>query len=219
MKKKLIIFDLDGTLLNTIADLANATNYALTHIGYSTHPTEAYKLFVGNGVRKLFERTLPEGSKTLENINKMVDLFMPYYDTNNTVDSSPYEGILTLLDTLQEQGYMLAVASNKYQSATEKLVKHYFPNINFIAVFGQREGINPKPDPTIVHDIISIAKVNRDEILYIGDSGVDIQTANNAGIDSCGVTWGFRPKEELAQFSPKYIVDKVYQIDEILKSL
>lgn len=219
MKKRLIIFDLDGTLLNTIADLANATNYALTNIGYATHPVEAYNFFVGNGVRKLFERALPEGSKTLENINKMVNLFVPYYDANNTVDSAPYEGILPLLDTLQAQGYMLAVASNKYQSATEKLVKHYFPNINFVAVFGQREGINPKPDPTVVHDIISIAKVEPDEILYIGDSGVDMQTANNAGVDSCGVLWGFRPKEELEQFNPKYMVEKASQIDEILKSL
>lgn len=219
MKKRLIIFDLDGTLLNTIADLANATNYALTNIGYATHPVEAYNFFVGNGVRKLFERALPEGSKTLENINKMVNLFVPYYDANNTVDSAPYEGILPLLDTLQAQGYMLAVASNKYQSSTEKLVKHYFPNINFVAVFGQREGINPKPDPTVVHDIISIAKVEPDEILYIGDSGVDMQTANNAGVDSCGVLWGFRPKEELEQFNPKYMVEKASQIDEILKSL
>lgn len=219
MNKKLVIFDLDGTLLNTIADLANATNYALKYIGHSTHPVEAYNYFVGNGVRKLFERALPEGAKTLENINKMVDLFVPYYDANNTVDSSPYEGISSLLDILQKKGYMLAVASNKYQSATEKLVKHYFPNINFVAVFGQREGISPKPDPTVIYDIIDIAKVDREDILYIGDSGVDMQTANNAGVDSCGVLWGFRPRQELEQFNPKYIVEKACQIDEILSSM
>jgi len=205
--KKLVIFDLDGTLLNTIADLANSTNYALSQLGFPTHEVEKYNFMVGNGVNKLFERALPEGYKTEEYVLRVRSLFVPYYDKHNADESQPYSGIVELLEFLQSKNIRIAVASNKYQSATEKLVAHYFPNIQFVAVFGQREGIKVKPDPTIVDDILKIAKIDKGEVLYVGDSGVDMQTAKNAGVDACGVTWGFRPKDELAAFSPKHIVD------------
>lgn len=210
--KRLVIFDLDGTLLNTIADLANSTNHALKKLGYPTHELEKYNFMVGNGINKLFERALPEKERTEENILRVRQEFIPYYDKHNADESRPYPGIPELLETLQTRGIQVAVASNKYQAATEKLIAHYFPNIQFIAVFGQREGVKVKPDPTIVEDILRIAKVEKEEVLYVGDSGVDMQTAINAGITSCGVTWGFRPRTELESFSPNHIVDKAEEI-------
>lgn len=213
--KKLVIFDLDGTLLNTIADLAQSTNYALAALGYPTHEEKEYNFMVGNGINKLFERALPEESRTEENVLRVRKEFVPYYDQHNADKSRPYPGITELLDELQAKGLQLAVASNKYQAATEKLIAHYFPNIRFTAVFGQREGVNVKPDPTVVHDILQIAQLSTKDVLYVGDSGVDMQTANNAEVTSCGVTWGFRPRTELETFHPDYIVDKAEEIAAI----
>ncbi|NDV66131.1 HAD family hydrolase [Bacteroides sp. 224] len=215
--KKLIIFDLDGTLINTIADLAQSVNHALTILGFPTHQEEEYNFMVGNGINKLFERALPEGEKTEANILRMREEFLAFYSEHNADKSCPYPGIPELLHTLNEQGYLMAVASNKYQAGTEKLVNHYFGNIPFIAVLGQREGINPKPDPTIIHDILQVAQVSKEEVLYIGDSGVDMQTAINADITSCGVTWGFRPRTELEGFQPNYIIDKAEEVLQLLK--
>ena len=210
--KKLVIFDLDGTLLNTIADLANSTNYALKVLGYPIHEPDKHNFMVGNGINKLFERALPDGEKTEENVLRVRQEFVPYYDQHNADKSRPYPGVTELLETLQTAGMQLAVASNKYQAATEKLIAHYFPNIKFTAVFGQREGIPVKPDPIIVKEILQIAKVQEEETLYVGDSGVDMQTAINAGVTSCGVTWGFRPRTELESFHPDHIVDNAEEI-------
>ena len=210
--KKLAIFDLDGTLLNTIADLAHSTNYVLNKLGYPTHEIEKYNFMVGNGINKLFERALPEGEKTEENVLRVRKEFIPYYDIHNADDSRPYPGVPELLTDLQSAGIQIAVASNKYQAATEKLIAHYFPSIHFTAVFGQREGISVKPDPTVVFDILKLANVEKNEVLYIGDSGVDMQTAANAGVTACGVTWGFRPKSELEEFKPAFIVDTTEKI-------
>lgn len=214
--KKLVIFDLDGTLLNTIADLAHSTNYALNKLGYPTHEIDQYHFMVGNGINKLFERALPEGEKSEENVLRVRKQFIPYYDQHNADDSCPYPSIPELLSNLQTAGIQLAVASNKYHSATQKLIEHYFPEIHFTAVFGQREGRNVKPDPTIVFDILKIAGVDKKEVLYVGDSGVDMQTAANAGITACGVTWGFRPRTELEKFNPSYIVDSAEKIKEYI---
>lgn len=214
--KKLIIFDLDGTLLNTIADLAHSTNYALNKLGYPTHEIEKYNFMVGNGIDKLFERALPEGEKSKENVLRVRKEFVPYYDVHNADDSRPYSGIPELLAYLQASGIQIAVASNKYQAATQKLIDHYFPEIHFTAVFGQREGVKVKPDPTVVFDILEVAKVTKEDVLYVGDSGVDMQTAANAGVTACGVTWGFRPRAELEEFSPQYIVDTAEEIKRLI---
>lgn len=205
--KKLVIFDLDGTLLNTIADLANATNHALSQLGFGMHPLESYPTFVGNGIRKLFERALPATRNNPEWVEKVRELFIPYYDAHNADDTSVYDGIQDLLDELQKRGIKIAVASNKYQSATEKLMRHYFPTITFVSVLGQRDGIPVKPDPSIVHSILEISGTEPSETLYIGDSGVDMQTAKNAGVESVGVTWGFRPIEELKANEANHIVN------------
>lgn len=214
--KKLVIFDLDGTLLNTIADLATATNQALQQCNYPTHEVDAYRFFVGNGINKLFERALPADQRTEAHIQQIRALFIPYYDAHNADLSRPYPGISELLQALQSRGILLGVASNKYQAATCKLIAHYFPAIRFIDVLGQREGVPAKPDPSIVHDIIAKAGVTPKEVLYVGDSDVDMQTAQRAGVTAVGVTWGFRPRIELEQWHPAYLIEKA---DELLKLL
>ena len=210
--KKLVIFDLDGTLLDTIADLAESTNHALKQLGYPTHDVETIRTFVGNGINKLLERALPAHEQTEENVMRMRSYFVPYYDAHNADLSSPYPGIVSLLEDLQAKGIMLAVASNKYQKATVKLVKHYFPMIDFVEILGQREGVNVKPDPSIVFDILKKANVSPEETLYVGDSGVDMQTAINAGVDAVGVAWGFRPRAELESFQPMGLIDKAEEL-------
>ena len=210
--KKLVIFDLDGTLLDTIADLAESANYALKQLDYPTHPVDAIRTFVGNGINKLLERALPAHEQTEENIMRMRSHFVPYYDIHNADLSTPYPGIVSLLEDLQAKGILIAVASNKYQEATVKLVKQYFPNIDFVEILGQREGINVKPDPSIVFDILQKADVSKEDILYVGDSGVDMQTAINAGVDAVGVTWGFRPRAELESFQPMGLIDKAEEL-------
>lgn len=208
----LIIFDLDGTLLNTIADLAQSTNYALQSLGFTPHDEPAYRLMVGNGINKLFERALPEGEKSEENILRVRQLFIPHYANHNMDKSRPYPGIPELLMTLQTRGLQLAVASNKYQNATEALINHYFPDIRFVAILGQRDGIPPKPDPTVIYDILKITRTPKENVLFVGDSGVDMQTAINSGVTSCGVTWGFRPLSELKAFHPDHLVDTAEEI-------
>ena len=210
--KKLVIFDLDGTLLDTIADLAESANYALKQLGYPTHNVETIRTFVGNGINKLLERALPAHEQTEENVMRMRSHFVPYYDIHNADLSSPYPGIVSLLEDLQAKGILLGVASNKYQAATVKLVKQYFPTIDFVEILGQREGINVKPDSTIVFDILKKANVSPEETLYVGDSGVDMQTAINAGVDAVGVTWGFRPRAELESFHPMGLIDEASEL-------
>ena len=216
MTKRLAIFDLDGTLLNTIADLAIGTNQALEKCGVPTHPIEAYPMFVGNGINKLFERALPTGARTEENVLRIRAHFLPYYDEHNADLSSPYPGIPELLEHLQDRGIRMAVASNKYQRATEKLIRHYFPTIRFEAIFGQREGIPIKPHPQIVEEILTLVPVCKEEVIYIGDSGVDMQTALNTGVESIGVTWGFRPREELLQNKPTYLANTAIEVENII---
>lgn len=213
--KKLVIFDLDGTLLDTIADLAAAANHALQKAGFPVYDTETIRTFVGNGISKLLERALPEGARTAENVERLRTDFVPYYDAHNAEQSKPYPGVAALLLRLQERGMMLAVASNKYQAATGKLVAHYFPAIRFVKVMGQREGVPVKPDPTIVFDIMEAAGVGKEDVLYVGDSGVDMQTAHNAGVDAVAVSWGFRPRTELEAFRPLAIIDRAEELADL----
>ena len=213
--KKLVIFDLDGTLLDTVADLANATNQALEQCGYPTHPTDAYYQFVGNGINKLFARALPAEASTEENVMRIRSLFVPYYNEHNADCSRPYPGVVALLEALQERGMLLAVASNKYHEATLKLVRHFFPSIRFAAIYGQREGVAIKPAPDIVYDILCDTGIAKENTLYVGDSGVDMQTASNAGVESVGVTWGFRSVEELRENGAVHIVHAADEIEKI----
>ena len=213
---QLVIFDLDGTLLNTVADLAASTNFVLKKNGFPQHEISEFYFYIGNGINKLFERALPEGEKNDENILKLRKDFLHHYDNHNTDLTIPYDGIDKLLKNLQKKGINMAVASNKYHSGTVKLINHYFPDISFSAILGQREGVPVKPDPAIVNEILSLTGIKSENTLYVGDSGVDMETANNSGVTAIGVTWGFRPKSELEMFSPAYIVNHP---DEILKKL
>lgn len=204
--KKLVIFDLDGTLLNTIEDLGTATNVALAECGFPGHPMSAYPFFVGNGIRKLVERALPDGEKTDENIETILEHFKKYYNEHSADLTRPYPGIPELLASLRENGINVAVASNKYHEATQHLVKSYFPDIDFAAIEGQKAGHPLKPDPSIVFEILTDCPTAKADVLYVGDSGIDMETARRACVESCGVTWGFRPVEELRKAYANHIV-------------
>ena len=199
-----IIFDLDGTLLNTIDDLGYACNYALEKMGYPTFPIEDYPAKVGNGINNLIRRALPESERTEENIQKVRAYFVPYYNEHNCDYTRPYEGIPEVLATLKAQGHLLAVASNKYQAATEKIVTHFFPGV-FDVIFGEREGIERKPNPQIVLDILDRLRLT--EALYIGDSLVDYETAKNANVPFVACSWGFVARERLVEAGVEHIVD------------
>ncbi len=213
---KLVIFDLDGTLLNTIADLATATNVALEHYGLPTHKEEEYKFFVGNGINKLFERALPEDKRNEEYVMKIRSIFVPYYDAHNSDLSRPYQGINELLLDLQNAGIKIAVASNKYQAAAVKLVKEFFPDINFAEILGQRDGVPSKPNPTIVNEITEHTGISKKDTVYVGDSCVDMQTGKNADVTTVGVSWGFRPKAELESYNPDFIADDAMMLHKYL---
>jgi phosphoglycolate phosphatase len=216
--KKLVIFDLDGTLLNTIEDLGQAANYALERNGYATHSMASYPYFVGNGVRRLMTRVLPEDARDDENVDRVLKDFLEYYDEHCTDFTKPYNGMPELLQDLRDSGIAIAVASNKYQKAVSKIIPHYFPDINFVAIEGQKEGVNVKPDPSIVFAILAQAKVAKADCLYVGDSGVDMETARRACIDSVGVTWGFRSMKELVEYHADAIVNNPVDILGIVEN-
>jgi HAD hydrolase, family IA, variant 1 len=208
--KKLVVFDLDGTLLNTIADLGNACNYALKEMGYSPHPLTAYNYMVGNGVRRLMERAEPDA--TPETIDLLLGKFREYYDEHCTDLTRPYPGIPELLAELQDKGVAVAVTSNKYQFAVNRIISHYFGDITFAAILGEVPDRPKKPDPSIVFEALNIHPTPKREVLYVGDSAVDIETARRACVESVGVTWGFRPVSELRSAYADHIVSDPSEI-------
>lgn len=211
--KKLVIFDLDGTLLNTIADLGNACNHALRELGYSEHALLTYNYMVGNGVRKLVERAEPDADP--KTVDRLLSIFREYYDEHCMDHTVPYPGIPDMLRTLDSRGVSIAVASNKYQAAAERIVRHYFPDIPFVAIMGQVEGRPTKPDPSIIFSILNEHPTPKNDILYAGDSGVDMETARRACIESVGVSWGFRPVSELRAAYADHIVSSTPELLEI----
>lgn len=219
MSKKLVIFDLDGTLLDTIEDLANATNHALQLHGFPTHPVESFRFFVGNGVNKLIERALPESHRSSEMVALLKKDFISYYFTHAEACTKPYPRIPELVSALQAEGYQLAVASNKIHEATVSLVKRFFPDISFSIILGQREGIPVKPNPQIIDEIVDFCRVTRKDTIYLGDSGVDASTAISANVDFIGVLWGFRPQTELEQAGAfQFISDPLEALQLIQKN-
>lgn len=214
---KLAIFDLDGTLLNTVEDLGNATNYALEQCGFPIHPTDAYYQMVGRGIYNLFRAAVPAGQSTEEVVQRMASIFIPYYDAHKCDFTRPYDGIPGMLKTITAAGVRLAVASNKYQDGAEKLVHHFFGEYDFVRILGQREGQPIKPDPAIVDQILAeVPKVAKEQVVYVGDSNVDMQTGANAQVRTIGVTWGFRSKEELAAYTPSAIVDTPEILSQVI---
>lgn len=216
MAQKLAIFDLDGTLLDTIGDLAEACNHMLALRGLDSHTREEYAKMVGNGILNLVKRALPEDKRSDEYVAAARLDFLDYYTANIDRYTRPYEGIREVLHTLQAEGWSLAVASNKFDEGTQKLVHTIFPEVTFKAVYGNKEGFPLKPDAALVQLIMDECDAVTETTVMIGDSGVDIQTAKNAGIRSIGCSWGFRPRTELEEFYADFIVDTPAEILRVL---
>ena len=219
MQNKLVIFDLDGTLLNTIGDLAAGCDEMLRQRGLPTHSFEDYCSFVGNGIMRLVERALPEELRTPEYVAAARRDFVNYYIDHIDLHTHPYEGIVELVEELAAQGCRLAIASNKFQAGTDKLIKKFFPAIDFVMVCGNREGVPLKPDTALVDMILEAAQVERSRCIMVGDSAVDILTAERAEIHSVGVSWGFRSRTELQEAGAEYIADSVAELRTILSAI
>lgn len=206
-----VIFDLDGTLLNTIYDLSDSVNAVLQKMGAKEHTYEEYKLKIGRGFRNLMEVSLPEGTSEAE-IDTALELFLSIYDKKYMDKTIPYEGITDVLKTLDEKGILIGVNSNKRTDYTQALVSHHFSDINFVGVIGERKGIHKKPDPVSALEITSAMNLKPEEVLYIGDSKTDIITGKNAGMDTAGVLWGFRGEEELTGHGADYMLHSPNEI-------
>lgn len=216
MTTRLVIFDLDGTLLDTIGDLAASCNHILERFGHPTHATDDYRMFVGNGIAKLVERALPAECREAEYVEQVRVAFVEYYKVHIADYTHPYDGVCQLIDELCARGVQVAVASNKFHEGTCSLIDKFFGLERFVAVYGQRVGVPIKPDPTVVDEILRDADVMREEVLYVGDSDVDMRTAAAAGVRSVGVTWGFRSREELTEAGAMYLVDQAEKILNLL---
>ena len=213
-----LIFDLDGTLLNTLEDLANACNYALTSLEFRTYKIEEYNKFIGGGRRKLIERILPEESNDIETVEKAIALFDDYYSKHMIDMTKPYDGIENLLNELKEKDYNLAVVSNKPHGFTVDVVEKYFKNI-FTVVYGQRDNVEVKPNPASIYEVIEDFNVGKEQCIYIGDSDIDVHTAINADITSIGVAWGFRGQGELEEAGADHIINHPNEMINLIKSI
>lgn len=214
MQKKIFIFDMDGTLLNTLEDLMISTNYALSQFDYPTHTIEEIRFFVGNGVAKLIERAIPDGLNN-SNYEKCLEIFKKHYAKNMYNHTSAYVGIPELLKNLKDKGIKTAVVSNKFNLAVKELSNKYFGDLIDIAI-GENEqaGIKKKPAPDTVFEVLNLMNLKSEDAIYIGDSDVDIMTAKNSNMPCISVTWGFRDREFLIKNDATIIVDKP---EEILK--
>lgn len=209
-----VIFDLDGTLLNTLEDLKNSTNYALSQFGFPTHSTEDIRKFVGNGVKKLIERAVPKNCDT-KITAKCLEIFKEHYSKNMYNNTKPYNSIIEILKELRNNGAKIAVVSNKFDSAVKKLCSIYFGNLIDVAI-GQSENIPPKPLPNGVFKAIELLNTEKSSVIYIGDSEVDVATAKNTNIPCIGVTWGFRDEQDLA--GANFIINKPSELIDIIKN-
>lgn len=213
---KAVLFDLDGTLINSLDDLADGVNHTLREFGFPTHETEKYKYFIGDGMRKLIERALPEEYRNTDTHNKVLDAFLTYYKAHSLVKTAPYSDIDALLDALKEKGIASAVITNKAHAAAENITQHFFGD-KISLTYGQREGIPTKPDPTLTRLVMDELGVKSEECLFVGDSGMDMLVAVNSGAVPVGVTWGFRTKEELKENGAKHLIDTPLELLGLVK--
>ena len=212
MKNDLIvIFDLDGTLIDTIGDLAAAVENALSRNGFPGHSVEEYRKMVGHGIRNLVTRALPEGVSE-GTIDTVLSDFVEYYTAHIDVLSRPYPGIHQLLRKLNEAGVRISVASNKFQAGTEMLIKRFFPDVPFVKILGNAPGLPLKPDAAVVRLAMDAAETSRG--VLVGDSATDIRTAHNAGIPAIAVSWGFRPKSDLE--AAEAVADSVDDLSNLI---
>ena len=220
---KMILWDLDGTLIDTLDDLGEAVSHTLRLRGLPTHGREDYRRMVGHGVRNLVKRALMASRVQIEDTpdgEALVDAaladFKAYYSAHIDDYSGPYPGISELLAELDAAGVKLAVVSNKFQEGTDHLIREFFPKIRFAAILGNRPGYPLKPDPAIVEEALARAGVLRSDALLVGDSPTDMHTAENGGIDSLAVSWGYRTREDLAAYR---IVESVADLRKIILEL
>ena len=214
MKYKIIIFDLDGTLLDTLQDLANSVNFALDSMNYPNRTISEIRMFVGNGIGKLIERAVPENTEE-EAFQATFQTFKSHYKQHCEDCTLPYRGISELLDFLKEQGVQTAVVSNKADFAVKKLCEKYFGTRISFAI-GEQADVRRKPAPDMVISVLEKMNALPKESVYIGDSDVDIETARNAGIDLISVTWGFRDKDFLSQSGASVFADSVEQLKDLI---
>lgn len=214
--KKVAIFDLDGTLLNTIGDLAVACNHMLRLRNLNEHTYDDYCHFVGNGITRLVERALPEELRTPEYIASARRDFIDFYIEHIDHHTCPYEGIEEMLSELSDAGVLLAVASNKFNDGTRKLINRFFVKFTFASVYGNRENVPLKPAPDVLNEIAAECGVDASACFMVGDSGVDMDCAKSANIRSIGVTWGFRCREELKEHCADSIVDTPQDVVRII---
>jgi len=212
---KAVIFDLDGTLLDTINDLADSMNSVLEHFNFPIHDTEAYKYFVGNGMRKLVERAFPETERTEENLKRGHAALLEEYNKRWDNKTRPYDGIPELLDALLEKGIKVAVLSNKAHEFTKLVVEKFLGKWKFDAVLGERNGL-VKPDPTGALEIAKQLGVETSECLYLGDTAVDMKTATSAGMHAVGVLWGFRKADELKEGGARILISHPAEVLDLL---
>jgi len=215
MSIKGVIFDLDGTLLDTLADLGNSVNRALVEYGYPANPLEDYRDFVGEGGKNLIRKAMREDSFRPE-MEPIIERFKEIYDEDYNKETYIYDGIEKLLDWLDENDIQYAVLSNKFHNFTVKIVEEYFPGRRFSAVVGMQAAKPIKPDPALVYEILETFKCEKEEVIFIGDTKVDIETAKNAGLFALGVTWGFRDIGELIENGADAIADTPDEIRKII---
>jgi phosphoglycolate phosphatase len=216
MAAKAIIFDLDGTLLDTLEDIAISANYALSCLNFKPEPTEAYRYYVGEGVVKLFENIFAQNPQSPQTVQKAVSFFEEHYAKQFYCHTKPYEGINKLLTFLQKRGFKMAILSNKPDHFTKKCALKYFRSWQFEVVFGAREGIARKPDPSAALEIAQYLHVRPEECFYLGDTMIDMQTANRAGMIALGALWGFREAEELKTYGARYLLESPSEAIKLL---
>ena len=217
MKFKGIIFDLDGTLVNSLEDIADSMNNVLQRYGFPSHELQAYKHFIGNGLKNLVREALPEASKDEKLIIRCFDSMMEEYRNNCINKTQPYDGIIELLNELVTREIKLAVFSNKVDDLTKKVVMTLLPNYNFEVVIGSSAEIPRKPNPLGAFLISQQLRISPEELIYVGDTDVDMKTANSAGMFAVGALWGFRTKEELASNGAKYLLNHPLELIQVLK--
>ena len=210
-----VIFDLDGTLLNTIEDLADASNWVCRNHGWPTHSVEEYKYFVGNGMTQLVLRFSPPEWHSPEGLAIILREFMTYYDAHKADKTAAYAGMPEAVARMKEAGVSLAVLSNKADQMAGPVVEHYYPGL-FPLVQGALDGVPTKPDPTLLHKLMGRVGATKADTLFVGDSNVDIKTAKNGGLTSCGVLWGFRTRAELEEEGASIIVETPQELVQVV---
>ncbi len=208
IKFKAVLFDLDGTLLDTLQDIADSTNSVLRQLGFATHPAEAYKYFVGDGVEKLVERALPESSRDAKTIARCLELTQSEYHHRWAVHSKPYRGIRQMLDELQRRAVPMAVLSNKPHEVTCQMVDEILGDYNFEIVRGAMPGVPIKPAPAAALQIAEQMKIPPAQFVYVGDGSTDMQTAGAAGMYAVGALWGFRTANELIRAGARILIER-----------